>query len=48
MKDTYIIIPADKPKAIARNLLLIFFVKRAIRLPIPVLNPAKVAKANPK
>ena len=41
-------IPADSPNAIAKNLLLKDLVKRAIPLPIPVLNPANVAKANPR
>ena len=41
-------IPADNPNAIAKNLLLKDLVKRAIPLPIPVLNPANVAKANPR
>ena len=41
-------IPADNPNAIARNLLLKDLVKRATPLPIPVLNPANVAKANPR
>ena len=41
-------IPADNPKAIAKNLLLKDLVKRAIPLPIPVLSPANVAKANPR
>ena len=44
-KDTYSIIPADKPSAIAKKRLLNDFVKRAKPLPIPVLNPANVAKA---
>ena len=41
-------IPADSPNAIAKNLLLKDLVKRAMPLPIPVLNPANVAKANPR
>tara|TARA_Y100001936_G_scaffold173016_1_gene169490 strand:+ start:933 stop:1433 length:501 start_codon:yes stop_codon:yes gene_type:complete len=41
-------IPAESPNAIAKNLLLKDLVKRAMPLPIPVLNPANVAKANPR
>ena len=41
-------IPADKPSAIAKKRLLKDFVKSAKPLPIPVLNPANVAKANPR
>ena len=41
-------IPADKPSAIAKKRLLNDLVKSAKPLPIPVLNPANVAKANPR
>ena len=41
-------IPADKPSAIAKKRLLNDFVNSAKPLPIPVLSPANVAKANPR
>jgi hypothetical protein len=37
---TYIITPAENPKAIDKKLLLVVLVKNAIAAPIPVESPA--------
>jgi hypothetical protein len=39
-KDTYIITPAENPRTPDNSLVFVRFVKNAIRLPIPVDNPA--------
>jgi len=38
--ETNIITPAEKPRLIDKNLVLVFFAKKAIKLPIPVDKPA--------
>jgi len=46
--ETYIMTPAEKPREIDKNLVSKFLEKKAIALPIPVDNPAKIVsiKAN--
>ena len=44
--ETYIITPAEKPRLMDKNFLLVCFAKNAIQLPIPVLNPAINVRAN--
>src|SRR5699024_6107553 len=40
IKETYIITPADKPRAADRKRVFVFCVRKAIRLPMPVESPA--------
>ena len=44
--ETYTMTPAEKPKLTDKNRRLVRLANRAIKLPMPVLNPAKRVKRN--
>jgi len=44
-KDTYIITPAEKPRASDRNFLLVVLARTAMALPTPVERPAMAVSA---
>jgi len=46
--DTYIITPAENPRAIDKNFVLVCLVKKASILPIPVDRPAKRVRPKAK
>jgi hypothetical protein len=46
INETYIITPAENPKEIDKKEVLVFLVKNAKKLPIPVAKPANVVNKN--